>query len=146
MKPARLFLLAGLLPLLAGSLGGGLDPGPVLGDRALVLVMSGHTFNGLSHPNTPLLEAYAGETLHFAVTVPAISEPHVFHIHGHPWLDTSTGRFIDAKLLKAGDTHTFEVSAGGDGGNVGDWMYHCHMDEHFAAGMWGILRVHPVPE
>ena len=133
--------------------------------RAFTLVMSGTSFNGRSYPDTPLLEAFVGEAVQFTVVVPATAETHTFHLHGHPWsspdspivpcvdavslsgpLAGATGNcassVIDTVLLHPGDVHSFTVIAGGEGGEPGDWMYHCHFDEHMAAGMWGIFRVY----
>lgn len=116
---------------------------PAVPDREFVLVMQGTSFNGLRHPLTPLLEAYAGERLQFVVAVPPLAEPHTFHLHGHPWFVPAQGRFVDTFLLRPGDVHVFDVVAGGPDGHAGDWMYHCHIDAHVAGGMWGILRVYP---
>jgi len=114
---------------------------PQAPDRAFVLVMQGATFNGLSYPDTPLLEASVGQVVQFAIVVPAVAEPHTFHLHGHPW--DVPGQTIDTVLLEPGDTHLFTVVAGGPDGESGDWMYHCHFADHMAAGMWGIFRVYP---
>lgn len=129
---------------LPGSVGNQLPPGPETGERLFVLVMDGTEFNGVSWPNTPLLEAYVGETMTFYVHVPITAAAfHTFHLHGHPWWDNGQDRFIDNKLLKPGQTHTFSVEAGTIRGNAGDWLYHCHVDDHFDRGMFGILRVYP---
>lgn len=128
---------------LPASVGDEVPLGPEIGQRVFVLVMTGTEFNGLSWPDSPLLEAYVGETLTFYVHVPRGDAPHTFHVHGHPWWDSDTDRFIDTKLMFPGDTHDFSVTAGTVEGNAGDWFYHCHIDQHFAAGMWGILRVYP---
>lgn len=120
-----------------------LGPGPELGERAFVLGMEGHRFNGQTWPDTPLLEAYAGETMRFAVHVPAFAEMHTFHLHGHPWEDPDTGDFIDAVRLDAGQTHRFTQTAGLGEGHAGDWFYHCHVETHFQGSMWGLLRVYP---
>jgi hypothetical protein len=124
-------------------------------DRAYTLVMSGTGFNGFSYPDTPLLEAYLGQTVLFTIVVPPTAEPHTFHLHGHPWLVPDAGivtpldaadppgTIVDTFLLMPGDAHSFEVAAGGIDQQAGDWMYHCHFEDHLAAGMWGIFRVYP---
>jgi len=139
MKRILLVGLA-LAPLLAGFASSA-DPVVYLGERHFTLIMNGSTFNGMHYPDTPLLEAYEGEKLNFIVVVPATAETHVFHIHGHPWYDNAEARFLDAKLMNAGDVDRFNVTAGAPG----DWMYHCHLDNHFQMGMWGILRIYPRP-
>lgn len=93
----------------------------------------------------PLLEANVGEVLEFRI-LNTDAVPHVFHLHGHPWVDPETGAVIDAVPLVPGrsDTHTFTVVAGLEAGHAGDWFYHCHIGYDAAnAAMWGVLRVHP---
>ena len=112
-------------------------------DRDFVLIMRGAGFNGFTYPDTPLLEAFVGDIVRFTVIVPPLlGEPHTFHLHGHPWL-VEDGRFVDTVLLNAGQTHQFNVVAGSAGRHAGDWMYHCHVDDHTALGMWGVFRVYP---
>lgn len=108
-------------------------------DRTFVLAMSGTTFDGLSAPHAPLLEAYLGERARFTLVA---TEAHTFHLHGHPWLLNSR-TFIDTFLVTPETPHVFDVIAGGPDGHPGDWMYHCHMDEHLRGGMWGVFRVYP---
>jgi hypothetical protein len=119
------------------------DPGPELGERVFVLSMEGNAFNGETWPDTPLLEAYAGEELTFLVLVPPRAEMHTFHLHGHPWEDPGQDRTIDTVMLDPGESHAFRVTAGLEAGHAGEWLYHCHVSEHFAAGMWGLLKVYP---
>lgn len=140
-------LLAALLvlaPLAAVPAGGSFHQSlAVLPDRDHVLVMRGTGFNGFAYPDTPLLEAFLGETVRFTVLVPAVAEPHTFHLHGHPWFIPEEGSFVDTVLLRPGEVHSFTVAAGSVDGEAGDWMYHCHIETHQAAGMWGIFRVYP---
>lgn len=142
--PVLLVALAVLTPplLARADVAPTVEPIP-LGERHFVLVMEGARFNGQSAPNAPLLEAFVGETLHVVVLVPPTAEAHTFHMHGHRWADPQSGRVVDTVLLKPGDVRAFDVRAGGEGGYAGDWFYHCHMDNHFMMGMWGVLRVHP---
>ena len=136
--------LAVLMPLAAAPVGGTLHERVAdVPDRAFVLAMHGTSFNGLRAPQTPLLEAYLGERLRFTVAVPLGAEPHTFHLHGHPWRLPGQARVVDTVLLRPGDAHAFDVVAGGPDGHAGDWLYHCHVDDHVASGMWGVLRVYP---
>lgn len=137
------FPTLGLLVALSGGLGVGSAELPETPDQVVVLVMSGTEFNLGAGAQAPLIEAKAGDIVQFIVHVPAYAEPHTFHIHGHPWIDLLSGTFVDAKFLKAGETHQFTIIAGLNEGHTGDWLYHCHMEDHFEGGMWGILRVHP---
>ncbi len=120
-----------------------IDPDLSTGDRVHVLLMEGNNFNGETWPNTPLLEAYAGERMHFIVHTLPGAEMHTFHLHGHPWEDLETGNIIDTVLLHPSQTHLFTVTAGLDDEHHGDWLYHCHVTSHFNEGMWGLLRVYP---
>jgi hypothetical protein len=139
----RTLLLVALLtlPFLAASAQGDIYVNDVP-DRAFLLVMNGVGFNGFSYPNTPLLEAYPGELIQFTVVVPPTAEPHTFHLHGHPWFVPSRDAVVDTFLQRPGDVHSFQVMAGGVDSESGDWMYHCHFDQHMSAGMWGVFRVY----
>lgn len=108
-------------------------------DRVYLLAMSGTSFNGLRAPDTPLLEAYLGERVRFAILA---TEPHTFHVHGHPWL-LDDGSIVDTFLVDANRPHVFDVVAGSADANAGDWLYHCHFNAHVAGGMWGVFRVYP---
>lgn len=131
----------------AGGQGG--PAAPVVPDRVFVV-----PFNHLDATmraqaggsmGLPLLEANVGEVLEFHV-LNIDSVPHVFHLHGHPWVDPESGAVIDAVPLVPGqqDSHTFTVVAGLEAGHAGDWLYHCHIGYDAAnAAMWGVLRVHP---
>lgn len=111
---------------------------PRIPDRAYVLAMSGTSFNGLHAPDTPLLEAYLGERVRFAILA---TEAHTFHMHGHPWL-LGDGTIVDTFYVDADRPHMFDVLAGGPDRNAGDWLYHCHFNAHVAGGMWGVFRVY----
>jgi hypothetical protein len=152
----RLLVALALLALLAATAPAAGDvhaPSPP--DRSYALVLSGTSFNGMRYPDTPLLEAFLGQSVMFTVTVPATAEPHTFHLHGHPWsvasgpvvippqIGPAPATIVDNVLLEPGDVRTFTVTAGGIDLQPGDWMYHCHFDAHMAAGMWGIFRVYP---
>lgn len=137
----RSILLAAALVLVAvatPAIGSFHETIGVVPDRAYSLAMSGTSFNGLHAPQAPLLEAYLGERVRFLTIA---SEGHTFHLHGHPWRFESG--FIDTFLVTPQTPHAFDVTAGSADKHPGDWMYHCHFDEHMAAGMWGIFRVYP---
>lgn len=108
-------------------------------DRVHVLAMSGTSFNGLHAPDTPVLEAYLGERVRFALFA---TEAHTFHVHGHPWL-LDDGSVVDTFLVDLDRPHVFDVPAGSVDRHAGDWLYHCHFSAHVAEGMWGVFRVYP---
>lgn len=142
MRLYAVLLVGALVPLLATpAVGEVYVQSPP--DRAFVLLMRQHTFNAQTWPRTPLLEAAVGETVQFTVLVPPLAEPHTFHLHGHPWFLPSKDRMVDTVLLQPGETLSFSVKAGGIQRASGDWMYHCHFDDHVVGGMWGVFRVYP---
>ncbi len=70
--------------------------------------------------------------------------PHPIHLHGHAFRVLSrNGRpapqtpFADTVLLQAREQAEIAVVAD----NPGDWMLHCHIQEHQAAGMMAVVRV-----
>ncbi len=126
----------------AGPVGEDLPVPVPVGERVYVLAMERSHFNGQTWPDTPLLEAYAGERMHVFVHVPLGAEMHTFHLHGHPWEDPDSGQMIDTVLLNPGEVHRFSQTAGLGEGFAGDWLYHCHVSSHFEEGMWGVLRVY----
>lgn len=74
---------------------------------------------------------------------------HTFHVHGHNWADNRTGfiqgvadetRLIDAKLIGPSESFGFQVIAGESVG-AGDWMLHCHVQQHSDDGMTTFFRV-----
>jgi FtsP/CotA-like multicopper oxidase with cupredoxin domain len=74
---------------------------------------------------------------------------HTFHLHAHRWVDNRTGMLesvsdpsptIDNKDLNPGSSFGFQVLAG-EAVGPGVWMYHCHVQQHSAAGMAGLFLV-----
>lgn len=95
--------------------------------------INGRAFIG----NAPTFRARVGERVEFDVL--AIGEDfHVFHIHGHRWLDR-TGTPVDSELLGPSSVTVarFREDA------PGTWYYHCHVESHQHNGMIGLYRVAP---
>jgi len=95
------------------------------------------------HVMEPLLTLERGRTHVLAMTndTPWL---HPMHLHGHSFRVLSRdGRptphreWQDTVLL--GPRERVEVAFVAD--NPGDWMFHCHILEHQAAGMTGVIRV-----
>ncbi|MCW5702856.1 MAG: multicopper oxidase family protein [Bradyrhizobium sp.] len=70
--------------------------------------------------------------------------PHPIHLHGHSFRVVSRNgaptrhrEWLDTVLLHRGERA--EIAFVAD--NPGDWMFHCHILEHQAAGMMGVIRV-----
>jgi len=69
---------------------------------------------------------------------------HPMHLHGFAFRVLSRngkpnmrGEWLDTVLIRPQET--MEIAFVAD--NPGDWMFHCHVLEHMAAGMSGFLRV-----
>lgn len=91
-------------------------------------------------PKTPLLDAERGET----IIVRIINETvfaHAMHLHGFHFrtlgADGSQGPLRDTVLVERAET--VEIAFVAD--NPGDWLLHCHMLEHTAAGMLTWIKV-----
>lgn len=97
-------------------------------------------------PPTPTLRAYPGDPVKLRVIGAGPENFHVFHIHGHQWLQPLGGREpepADAQTFGTSEVFTFDLldGAGGNIGATGDFLYHCHVLSHMHRGMWGIFRV-----
>ena len=74
--------------------------------------------------------------------------PHGMHLHGHHFIPTPVktddGRGADSNLVLR-DTHLLARGEVWDyvftAGKPGKWLFHCHMLEHQAAGMAGVVVV-----
>lgn len=155
---------------LASGLLGGLivrRAGDLTADRTYVVAMGGPnpTINFASYPDTFICDrdsnrasdacfvAEKGERIEFLVIgIPGTSATddfHTFHLHGHNWADNRTGmlasqvdetQLIDAKVIGPSETFGFQVVAG-EAVGPGDWMLHCHVQQHSDAGMVSFFRV-----
>ncbi len=78
-----------------------------------------------------------------AIRIPMVNDtafPHGIHLHGHHFREVTAeglGPWRDTILLDRGETR--EIVLQGD--NPGDWLLHCHMLGHQAAGMKTWFRV-----
>ena len=91
----------------------------------------------------PLLEAALGKS-HVIELVNRTAFEHPIHLHGHGFRILSRNGeaaahrpFADTLLL--GVDETVEIALVTD--NPGKWMFHCHILEHQASGMMGIIAV-----
>jgi FtsP/CotA-like multicopper oxidase with cupredoxin domain len=91
----------------------------------------------------PLLTVQRGRS----VVVELINESafvHPMHLHGHSFrVLTRDGRPVPHGIWQdtvlVAPRETVEIAFVAD--NPGDWLFHCHVLEHMAAGMSGLLRV-----
>jgi FtsP/CotA-like multicopper oxidase with cupredoxin domain len=90
-------------------------------------------------PEAPLAEAARGETLRLPL-VNRTAFAHAMHLHGHHFHELGPDGPGPARdtILLAPNSET-EIAFVAD--NPGDWMFHCHMLSHQAAGMMSWLRV-----
>ena len=116
-------------------------------------------------PATPLLRSYLGDPSRQRVIHGGSEVFHVHHLHGgairwprQPGVATprSTGvdkrpsilpgasERTDSQSLGPGETFDVvnECVSGGCQGSAGDFLYHCHVAEHYFAGMWGLWRTY----
>jgi FtsP/CotA-like multicopper oxidase with cupredoxin domain len=85
--------------------------------------------------NTPVFRARVGDLVQWDVMAMG-SEHHSFHVHGHRWL-TNGGIPRDTQTIGPAESFRFRWREE----DPGTWLYHCHVEEHMAAGMIGTYRV-----
>ncbi|GEM_PF-911440 len=116
-------------------------------------------------PSTPIPRSYLGEPTKTRLGHPGSEMFHVYHLHGggDRWRrnpDLEPGQFaqglqkvptpnalstrLDSQAAGPGETFTLEheCGAGGCQQAAGDFLFHCHIGEHYVAGMWSFWRVH----
>ena len=128
-----------------GGAMGGLQQGTYKGRlmSAQELVEEGQiwTFNGIAGlPDEPLVSVSKGEV----IRIPMVNDtafPHAMHLHGthfqEVFPDGNLGPLRDTILMNRGEAR--EIAFAAD--NPGDWLLHCHMLSHQAAGMKTWIRV-----
>jgi FtsP/CotA-like multicopper oxidase with cupredoxin domain len=98
-------------------------------------------FNGtVGRTDTPLIDAALGETVRIQM-INDTAFPHAMHLHGMHFSeilpDGTPGPLRDTLLMQRGETRDIAFNAH----NPGDWLFHCHMLSHHAAGMGTWVRV-----
>lgn len=133
-----------------GGMGGGMMAGGMTGRSGSgaggMGGMMGWTVNGVSatgHVHEPMLTIRRGQTAVMNLRNDT-SWWHPIHLHGHSFrVITRNGKPTEHKEWQ--DTvlmppqETAEIAFVAD--NPGDWMLHCHILEHQAAGMMAAFRV-----
>jgi FtsP/CotA-like multicopper oxidase with cupredoxin domain len=111
-----------------------------LPDREFVVVFAemgdfqsidGRAFVG----NTPVFQSRVGQLVQWDVMAMG-SEHHTFHVHGHRWI-SSGGAPRDTQTVGPAESFRFRWREDAPG----TWLYHCHVEEHMAAGMIGTYHV-----
>lgn len=124
-----------------GRMSSAMMGGKMMGIRDLVGQGKAWSFNGMADmPADPLLSAARGETVRIRMANET-AWPHAMHLHGHHFRQVldggKTGPLRDTLLVDRGETAEIALVAD----NPGDWLLHCHMVEHSAAGMMTWFRV-----
>jgi FtsP/CotA-like multicopper oxidase with cupredoxin domain len=111
--------------------------GRVLTNRSRVLVV----VNGRSWPNTERLQQTVGDTVHWRLLNPS-ADSHPMHLHGFYFrVDGRGNGSADVRFApSAADRVNTEPMPGGATIDLtwiperaGNWLFHCHLPEHFAA-------------
>ncbi len=85
--------------------------------------------------NTPIFTSRVGELVQWDVMAVG-SEHHTFHVHGHRWRGPGG---VPRDTQTVGPAESFRIRWREE--DPGTWLYHCHVENHMAAGMIGIYRV-----
>lgn len=117
-------------------------------------------------PATLIPRSYQGDPTKIRILHAGAEVFHVFHLHGggirwrlnpkadptfdyqdtgldkHPTTGTPSTR-LDSQAFGPGESYELEIE-GGAGGvqqGAGEFLFHCHIVEHYVSGMWGFWRV-----
>lgn len=138
--------------MMGGMMGGGMGQGMMGGMMGNMLQGMFHrgiwTINGVAatgHVMAPMLTLAHGRSYVLAMTNDTAFH-HPIHLHGHSFrvlsrngVPTRYREWQDTVLMAPRERVEIAVVAD----NPGDWMFHCHILEHQAAGMMGVIRVTP---
>ncbi len=125
------------------QMGGSMGRAPMMG-----MMHSGDIWfvNGVAargHVMEPMLTLKQGRS-HVIELTNATAWHHPIHLHGHSFrvlerdgVPTPHREWQDTVLMAPRERVRIALVAG----NPGDWMFHCHILEHQAAGMMGVIRV-----
>ncbi|MEM9969870.1 MAG: multicopper oxidase family protein [Pseudomonadota bacterium] len=124
--------------------GGGMMGGSMTGmmhERSGIWLINGKAAEG--HVLDPFLTLDQGAS-HILAMTNATAFHHPIHLHGHSFrvlsrdgATTAHREWQDTVLMSPRER--VEIAFVAD--NPGDWMFHCHILEHQAAGMMGVIRV-----
>jgi hypothetical protein len=117
-------------------------------------------------PATPTMRAYSADPAKIRLVHAGSEMFHVYHLHGggirwpqnplaNPDWDyakvglnknpkTGGSNRLDSQAFGPGESYTLEIEGGAGGVQraVGDLLEHCHIAEHYVAGMWSFWRVY----
>jgi manganese oxidase len=117
-------------------------------------------------PATIIPQGYLGDPTKFRVVHGGAEVFHIYHLHGggDRWrsdpeadttnsyadtglhkqpVETSDSDRLDAVNTGPGEHFNAEIEGGAGGAQqaAGDFLFHCHIAEHYPSGMWGLWRV-----
>ena len=133
-------------------------------DRLKAYAYNSYTFGD---PATPITRGYIGDPTKIRLVHAGSELFHVYHLHGggdrwranphadksYDYQDTglsktpielSASQRLDSQSIGPGESYNLEIE-GGAGGvqqGAGDFLYHCHIAEHYVSGMWSVWRVY----
>ncbi|MGH9177297.1 MAG: multicopper oxidase domain-containing protein, partial [Acidimicrobiales bacterium] len=112
----------------------------------------GLVYSSAAHgdPDTPLLEAAAGDPVRLHVLAPWSEQSQVFSVEGHRWPvepDRQGTALVGSVKVGGMEALTLRLDggAGGPARLAGDYLYGAHREPYREAGLWGILRVREDP-
>ncbi len=98
-----------------------------------------HTINGYIYGNLPGLDMNEGERVRwYLLGLGSENDLHSAHWHGLRALEDGKRRTDTIELLPASMKIADMVAD-----NPGDWLFHCHVADHMANGMFALVTVHP---
>src|SRR4051812_8509124 len=127
----------------------------------------GYSSYPFGDPATPMPRSYKGDPTKMRIVHGGTEMFHVFHMHGggirwrynpqadpsfdyqdtglnkHPKALSSSAR-LDSQAFGPGESYNLEIE-GGAGGvqqGAGEFLFHCHIAEHYVSGMWAFWRVY----
>ena len=118
-------------------------------------------------PATPMPRSYQGDPTKMRILHGGSETFHVYHLHGgairwrfnphadttfdyqdtglnkHPAVAQSPSSRLDSQSTGPGQSFDLQVENGAGGGQAaaGEFLFHCHIAEHYVAGMWSFWRV-----
>ncbi len=136
-------------------------------DRAPEEEAHGYSSYTFGDPATPMPRGYQGDPTKIRILHAGTEMFHVFHLHGggirwrlnphadhtydyadtglnkHPKAQDSSSSRLDSQAFGPGESYDLEIE-GGAGGvqqGAGEFLFHCHIAEHYVSGMWSFWRV-----
>jgi FtsP/CotA-like multicopper oxidase with cupredoxin domain len=136
-------------------------------DKAPTEDSHGYSSYTFADPPTPMPRGYQGDPTKIRILHAGTEMFHVFHLHGggirwrlnphadktydyadtglnkHPKAQDSSSARLDSQAFGPGESYDLEIE-GGAGGvqqGAGEFLFHCHIAEHYVSGMWSFWRV-----